>query len=57
MLWDWLEVHSSPAFAFLRLLGTTPGETHALSIAPLIRRRLLAIREEVNAAETLPFFS
>ncbi|KAJ7446520.1 SNF2 family N-terminal domain-containing protein [Mycena galericulata] len=58
---DWIhrslydEVSSS--FSFLRLLGSSAKEAHALHLSPLISRRLSAVREEAGAADGAPYYS
>ena len=39
---------ASSSFSFLRALDMSPREAHSLYVSPLIRRRLLAVEEEVK---------
>ncbi|KAJ7181791.1 SNF2 family DNA-dependent ATPase [Mycena crocata] len=58
---DWIhrsmydEVSSS--FSFLRLLGSSAEEAHALHLSPLISRRLAAVRDEASAVDGAPYYS
>lgn len=45
----------SSSFSFLRALDMSPMEAHTLHISPLIRRRTLAVREEVKAVRELAY--
>jgi DNA helicase INO80 len=50
---DFVSAHSS--FGFLRLLDLSPGEVHSLHVMPLITRRLIAIKEEINMVQDSPY--
>lgn len=56
---DWihqsLHTSDSSSFSFLRALDMSPMEAHTLHISPLIRRRTLAVREEVKAVRELAY--
>ncbi|EIW86595.1 hypothetical protein CONPUDRAFT_45589 [Coniophora puteana RWD-64-598 SS2] len=55
---DWIhqsmynDIESSPAFAFLRLLNSSPSKAHELHVSPWIRRRLLEVEADIQLVET-----
>ncbi|CAK5264971.1 unnamed protein product [Mycena citricolor] len=57
---DWvhrsLYEEASSSFSFLRLIDSSPREAHDLHLAPLISRRLTAIRHDISAVEEAPFY-
>lgn len=57
---DWIErslcEDSLSGFSFLRFLDMTAGEAHALHVAPLLHRRLLALEEEAERASQDPYY-
>ncbi|KIK71158.1 hypothetical protein GYMLUDRAFT_317892 [Collybiopsis luxurians FD-317 M1] len=52
-----LSEEKSSVFSFLRLLDSTPQEAHELHMAPLIRRRLLAIQAEAQLLDNVPYLN
>lgn len=49
------EVEASPAFAFLRLLNTSPSEVHGLRVSSFLRNRLTELQEENRIMERSTF--
>lgn len=47
----------SSSYSFLRLLGSSAKEAHALHLSPLISRRLSAVHDEAGAADGAPYYS
>lgn len=45
------EVEASPAFAFLRLLNSSPSEVHSLRVSSFLRNRLTELQEENRIVE------
>ncbi|KIJ68315.1 hypothetical protein HYDPIDRAFT_24608 [Hydnomerulius pinastri MD-312] len=45
------EIEGSPAFAFLRLLDTTPGKVHGLQVSSFLHNRLIELQEENKITE------
>ncbi|KAJ7492495.1 SNF2 family DNA-dependent ATPase [Mycena latifolia] len=58
---DWIHrslyEEESSSFSFLRLLGSSAKEAHALHLSPLITRRLSAVQEEAGADDGAPYYS
>jgi DNA helicase INO80 len=57
---DW--IHQSlyddapSTFSFLRLLDLSPGEAHTIHVSPLIRRRVMAIKDDAWAKKEAPLY-
>ncbi|KAG8219916.1 SNF2 family DNA-dependent ATPase [Butyriboletus roseoflavus] len=45
------EIEGSPAFAFLRLLSSSPAEVHGLQVSPFMRNRLVELQQENKIIE------
>ncbi|KAJ7103398.1 SNF2 family N-terminal domain-containing protein [Mycena belliarum] len=58
---DWIHRsmydEESSSFSFLRLLGSSAKEAHALHLSPLITRRLSAVQEEATATDNGSYHS
>ncbi|KAJ6604781.1 SNF2 family DNA-dependent ATPase [Mycena vulgaris] len=58
---DWIHRslydEESSSFSFLRLLGSSAKEAHALHLSPLISRRLSAVHDEAGAHDGAPYYS
>ncbi|KAJ7619158.1 SNF2 family N-terminal domain-containing protein [Mycena polygramma] len=60
---DWIhrslneEGKLSSSFSFLRFLGSSATDAHALHLSPVITRKLSATRDEVDTADTAPYSS
>ncbi|KAF9068102.1 SNF2 family N-terminal domain-containing protein [Rhodocollybia butyracea] len=50
-----LSDEESSSFSFLRFIDTTPHEAHQLHIAPLVQRRLMAMRAERQMLDRAPY--